>query len=218
MIAGLGNPGDEYAPTRHNIGFGAVEALAEHRGLTFAPNRRLEAEIAQWSRPRGDWLVIKPTTFMNRSGDAVGAVMRYYKLRPESLVVVVDEVQLDLGQLKISQGGGDGGHNGTAHIIERIGREFVRLRLGVGPRQPPQIDLKDFVLGRFRNDERERFEQCKTRFVDALELLVDKGAAEAMNRLNRRSQENHSTHERNSDQAHIPGDLHPRHSGSGEAD
>jgi PTH1 family peptidyl-tRNA hydrolase len=187
LVAGLGNPGRDYANTRHNLGWVVIEALAQKRGLTWQAKPAFEAEIARWDYAPGRtrWLV-KPLTFMNESGRAVAALARYYKLPAVDVAVLYDDINIDVGLVKISEAGSAGGHNGVSSLLERLGPDFVRFRLGIGPKQPSAMDLKDFVLGKFTTDQSILIQQKLTHYIDGLELLLTRGASFAMNQLNRR--------------------------------
>jgi len=187
LVVGLGNPGLEYAETRHNFGWKVVDALALKLGLCWRSHPAFTAEIAkgnQDSIPRL-WLA-KPHTFMNDSGRSVSALMRYHRIPSTAVVAVFDDINLELGSLKIAENGGPGGHNGVASVIEQIGPEFTRFRLGIGPKQPVEIDIKDFVLGRFTSDQNNLIQQKLISYLNGLELLLTHGPSAAMNQLNRR--------------------------------
>ena len=189
LFVGLGNPGRDYASTRHNLGWVVIEALAKKRGLTWQTNAKFEAEVARWDFAPGctRWLV-KPLTFMNESGRATAAVARFYKLPTLSVAAVYDDLNIDLGLVKVSEQGSPGGHNGVLSLVEHLGPEFVRFRLGIGPKQPVAMDLKDFVLGKFTTDQSLLIQQNITHYTNGLELLLTRGAPYAMNQLNRRNQ------------------------------
>jgi PTH1 family peptidyl-tRNA hydrolase len=183
LIVGLGNPGRKYAGTRHNVGFEVVDALAARHGLEWegAP---AEALIAKW-RGAGA-LIVKPLTFMNLSGHAVGDLLRYYKVDLADLLVIVDEVQLELGRLRTRASGSAGGHNGLKSLIEQLGTdEFARLRFGVG-RGDARRDLADHVLAMFDKDEQPVVSEAIARAADAAVVFVSDGLAPMMNRFNRR--------------------------------
>ncbi len=187
LIAGLGNPGREYLGTRHNLGFTVVEALAAAEGLSWKHEPRFHADIARWNVSPGitRWLV-KPQTYMNESGRALRLLLDFHKLPVESLAVVYDDLTIKLGRLKVSESGSAGGHNGAASLLEHLGNGFSRYRLGIASERPTSMDLKDFVLGKFTDDEKIIIEQQLTRFVAGLRLLIENGCASAMNSLNRR--------------------------------
>ena len=183
IIVGLGNPGAKYRGTRHNIGFAVVDELAARRQVEFesAPVDALIAKVR--GRPTGGALLAKPLTFMNASGEAVGALLRYYKIEVADLLVVVDEVQLPLGKLRARMRGSAGGHNGLKSIIAHIGDEFSRLRIGVG-RGDTRRDLADHVLTRFDADEAAEVERVTARAADAAEMFITSGIGAVMNGFN----------------------------------
>jgi PTH1 family peptidyl-tRNA hydrolase len=189
LVAGLGNPGRDHAGTRHNLGWVVVDALARRHGLAWKAAPRFEAEVARWDQASGRtrWL-LKPLTFMNESGTALRAFVEFHKLPAAAVVAVYDDLALDLGRVKVSATGSAGGHNGVASLLEHLGDGFVRYRLGIGPRQPPQMDLKDFVLGKFTPDQLNLIDQHLDYYLDGLTLLLESGVAQAMNALNRRDQ------------------------------
>lgn len=187
LVAGLGNPGREYEATRHNLGWIVVEAFARKRGLTWKTSSQFEAEVARWdSAPGGPCYLAKPQTFMNGSGTAVGALARFYKIPVTSVIAIYDDLTIDLGLVKVSVSGSAGGHNGVASLLEHLGDGFVRYRLGIGPKDPPQMDLKDFVLGKFTSDQHTFLTQHLDTYLSGLDLLLSRGAEAAMNQLNRR--------------------------------
>ena len=187
LIAGLGNPGREYAATRHNLGFTVVEALAAVEGLKWKSESRFEAETARWDvRPGVTRLLVKPVTFMNDSGRALRGLLDFHKAAAGDLIVAYDDFNIDTGLVKISVTGSAGGHNGVASVLEHLGSGFTRYRLGIGEPRPPGMDIKDFVLGKFSKDQTQIIDQKLTTFVDGLRLLINRGPADAMNLLNRR--------------------------------
>jgi PTH1 family peptidyl-tRNA hydrolase len=187
LIAGLGNPGREYAGTRHNLGFTLVEALAAAEGLKWKSEPRFEAETARWDvRPGVTRLLVKPQTFMNDSGRALRALLDFHKAPVDALVVAYDDLTIDTGRVKVSVSGSAGGHNGVASLLEHLGNGFIRYRLGIGGPRPAEMDIKDYVLGKFSNEQTTLIDQQLTTFVDGLRLLLNRGYAEAMNTLNRR--------------------------------
>ena len=185
LIVGLGNPGREYRDTRHNVGFLVVDELARRHQLTLAmaPSQVPETFVAKRYGP-GPLLVAKPLTFMNRSGDAVGALVRYFDIALADLLVVVDEAALPFGRLRARARGSAGGHKGLKSIIERLGTtEFARLRLGVG-RGDPQRDLADHVLATFEPGERAELDAFITLAADAAETFAVEGIDKVMNLYN----------------------------------
>ncbi|HEY7499397.1 MAG TPA: aminoacyl-tRNA hydrolase [Vicinamibacterales bacterium] len=184
LIAGLGNPGRKYAGTRHNVGFEIVDALAARHGLEWE-SAPAEAMMAKWRSANA--LVVKPLTFMNLSGHAVGELLRYFKIEFSDLLVIVDEAQLELGRLRTRPGGSAGGHNGLKSLIEQLGtQEFPRMRVGVG-RGDARRDLADHVLATFDRDERTIVGEAVARAVDAVEVFIADGIGPMMNRFNRKN-------------------------------
>ena len=146
LVAGLGNPGRDYESTRHNLGWVVLDAFAAKLGLAWQAAPQFDAEVARWDSPgRTRWLV-KPLTFMNDSGRAVAALAHYYKIAPPDVAAVYDDLTIDLGLVKVTVTGSAGGHNGVASLLAQRGERFVRYRLGIGPKEPPQMELTDFVL------------------------------------------------------------------------
>lgn len=183
LLVGLGNPGPRYRGTYHNIGFDVVDEVARRHALGFgaAPT---DALVARLRRAGGDVLLVKPLTFMNLSGRAVGDLQRFFKAEPEDVLVIVDDVNLATGRLRLRARGSAGGHNGLKSIIACLGTDaFPRLRVGVG-RGDPRRDLADHVLSRVPQDERERLREVTTLAADAAECFVELGLLEAMNRFN----------------------------------
>lgn len=189
LIAGLGNPGREYAATRHNLGFTVVDALAASEGLKWKTEPRFESEIARWDvRPGVTRLLVKPTTYMNDSGRALRGLLDFHQAAVSDLIVAYDDLTIDTGAVKVSVTGSAGGHNGVASLLEHLGSGFVRYRLGINEPRPAGMDLKDFVLGKFSKEQTKLIDQKLNSFVDGLRLLINRGPAEAMNTLNRRDQ------------------------------
>jgi PTH1 family peptidyl-tRNA hydrolase len=184
VIAGLGNPGAEYDDTPHNVGFDVVALMADRLSAEWRRNTGFQARMARADGPGGPWLLVQPQTFMNRSGLCVAPLLRYHGGSCEDLVVVLDDADLPLGRLRIRAGGGSGGHRGLASVIEALGTgAFARVRLGVG-RTTAQGGLVDHVLGQFAPAQRCVVRQMVATAADAVQCLVEKGLAEAMNRFN----------------------------------
>jgi peptidyl-tRNA hydrolase, PTH1 family len=181
LIVGLGNPGDEYRDTRHNVGFMVVDTIAKRHALAW---RHRDQVMLAKNFGADAFLAAKPLTFVNRSGDAVGELMRYYDVGPADLLVVVDEAALPFGRLRARARGSAGGHNGLKSIIERLETtEFARLRLGVG-RGDPRRELADHVLARFEPGERAELEAFIARAADAAEMFTVEGIEKVMNEYN----------------------------------
>ncbi len=186
LVAGLGNPGREYENTRHNIGFWLVDLFAARHGVSWTMRNEQHALVATAARGGKRILAVKPQTYVNESGRSLAAITRFYKLEPEAVLVIHDELNIDLGEIKVSVGGGPGGHNGLKSIISHIGNGFTRFRVGIGPKSPPMMEMKDFVLGRFSEEQLALLNGRMPEIVKGLELLVDTGPNNAMNQLNQR--------------------------------
>lgn len=187
LIVGLGNPGLEYEKTRHNAGFLVIDRLAARRAPGAIPRARFHAMALETDLPRaGKTLLLKPTTYMNRSGLSVGDAVRFYKLDPAcDLLVVVDDTALPAGALRIRQTGGAGGHNGLADIERALGGPgWTRLRIGVGAPGPAR--QRDYVLGRFSPEQWADMDPALDAAADAAETWAAEGATAAMNRFNER--------------------------------
>ena len=187
LVAGLGNPGAEYAATRHNLGWVVLDALARREKLAWQPLPRFEAEVARWDFAPGRtrWL-LKPLTYMNESGRAVRAFAAFHRIPVEEIAAVYDDIGINLGLVKVSVNGSAGGHNGVASLLEQLGDGFVRYRLGIGPKFPPEMDLKDYVLGKFTTSQSSILQPQLDHHLQGLALLLESGVARAMNSLNRR--------------------------------
>jgi PTH1 family peptidyl-tRNA hydrolase len=187
LVAGLGNPGRAYEDTRHNLGWVVLDAFAKKHGLPWKSAPQFEAQVARWDVGAGRtrWL-IKPLTYMNASGRSVSALARFYKIEPDAIVAVYDDLTIDLGLVKVTSTGSAGGHNGITSLLTHLGSGFVRYRLGIGPKQPAQMELADFVLGKFTPDQQTLVTQKLDHFVQGLDLLLSRGVEPAMNQLNRR--------------------------------
>lgn len=190
LIVGLGNYGREYAGTRHNVGFVILDAYASRSRLSWTIRREFEGEVARLEGAGEPTYLLKPQTFMNESGRSVGAFSRYHRLDPCEVVVIFDEINMPFGRAKLSNGGSAGGHNGLASIISHLGGDFVRYRIGIGPRHPPEIDLKDYVLGKLTTEQQNTLFQKTPEFLEGIDLLLRQGLEPAMNRVNRRSSSN----------------------------
>jgi len=184
LIVGLGNPGPEYRETRHNAGFTVVDALADRWRVGDAWREKFDALQIKTMRGEESVLLAKPLTFMNLSGRAVAAIAGFYKIEPADVLVVVDEVALPLGRLRVRRDGSAGGHNGLKSIIEHLGTQaFPRMRVGVG-RGDTRRDLANHVLGRFEPDERDTVSAAVLRAADASEMFLSDGIERVMNAFN----------------------------------
>jgi len=184
IVVGLGNPGDRYEQTRHNAGFWFVDRLAHEYGGTFREDRRHQGEVSRVRVHDADLLLLKPNTFMNRSGASVRSLSAYLKIPPECVLVAHDELDLPVGTVRLKRGGGPGGHNGLKDVIAHLGREFYRLRIGIGhPRE--QADVIDYVLNRPRAEEKTRITEAVETAANVLPVMLAEGEQRAMNRLHR---------------------------------
>jgi PTH1 family peptidyl-tRNA hydrolase len=181
LIAGLGNPGAKYQDNRHNIGFMAVDEI--HRRHSFSPwSRKFKAEIAEGDLAGRKVMLIKPQTFMNLSGEAVGEAMRFYKLTPADLVVIYDELDLPAGKARLKTGGGSGGHNGIKSIDAHCGKDYRRLRLGIGHPGVKEL-VHNHVLGDFAKADRSWLEPLLTTLADNADMLVRAEDSQLMNKV-----------------------------------
>lgn len=184
LVAGLGNPGRQYAGTRHNVGFDVIDQLTRRHRVTLeaAP---VNAMFGKWRRDAEVVLLVKPLTFMNLSGEAVGGLMRYFKIDAGDVLVVTDDVNLPLGRLRLRGTGSEGGHNGLRSVAQHLGTmDYPRLRIGVG-RGDTRRDLADHVLAMFEPQEQPEVEHAVTRAAEAVESWVTDGLAKTMSVFNR---------------------------------
>lgn len=184
LIVGLGNPGEQYEGTRHNVGFQVADELAERAGV---PVQKLKFRALTNTAAVGGEkvLLMKPVTYMNLSGEAVRQAADFYKIAPDHVLVVSDDVALPVGKLRIRKGGSAGGHNGLKNIILHLGTEaFPRVRLGVGEKPHPDYDMADWVLGRFTGEDKKAMDAAVKKAADAVECLIRDGADQAMSKFN----------------------------------
>ena len=184
LVVGLGNPGDQYENTRHNAGFRVVDELADRGDF---PVQRLKFHALTNTAVIGGQgvLVMKPVTYMNLSGEAVGEAARFYKLPPDHVLVISDDVDLPLGKLRIRKGGSAGGHNGLKSIIQHLGTDqFPRLKVGVGGKPHPDYDMANWVLGKLQGEDKKAMDEAARRAAQAVECLLSQGMDKAMNQYN----------------------------------
>ena len=185
LIAGLGNPGREYAETRHNLGFMLVERLAKQWRGNWSLESKFQARVAKVEWEGRKILLAQPQTYMNASGESVGAMSRFYQLPPAQTLVVVDDADLAVGQIRLRGEGSSGGHHGLESIEQHLATQaFPRLRLGVGRRSSADREITGHVLGRFSAEERAVVEQVLGRAGEQAKCWLDRGLSEAMNRFN----------------------------------
>lgn len=183
IIAGLGNPGKQYENTRHNVGFCVIDILADRMGVC-VDEKKHKALCAKGVLEGEKLVLLKPQTFMNLSGESVRAAADFYKVEPEKILVIYDDVSLEPGQLRIRGKGSSGGHNGIKNIIAHLGtQEFPRVRVGVGEK-PGRMDLTDYVLGRFSQGEQKMMDEAFRAAADGAAMIVSQGIGAAMNHFN----------------------------------
>lgn len=179
LIVGLGNIGDKYCFTRHNAGFMVLDKWALDNNVSFREEKKLKCFIAKMN----DNLLIKPTTFMNLSGEAVRAVMDYYKIDVKDILIVYDDIALDLGRIRFRANGSDGGHNGIKSIIKHVGtKEFDRLKIGIGPQ--PNIPSENYVLQNFPKEQHDELKNVLIKSDEAIEFYLENGIQKAQNQFN----------------------------------
>ena len=184
LVVGLGNPGDKYENTRHNAGFMAIDQLAD-RGDFPVQRLKFHALTHQATISGQGVLVMKPTTYMNLSGDAVAEAAAFYKVSEEHILVLCDDVSLPLGKLRIRTRGSAGGHNGLKSIIQRLGTDkFPRVKIGVGGKPHPDYDMADWVLGKFVGPDKTAIDEATLRAAQAVECYLKDGPQKAMNQFN----------------------------------
>ena len=185
LIAGLGNPGQQYAGTRHNIGFMMLDHFAEKNNLTFTDSKwkALVSKAVVWDE---SVVLLKPQTFMNLSGMAVAQAVNFYKLQPANIIVIHDDLDMEFGRLKIVSGGGDGGHKGIRSIIEHLGtKNFPRIKIGIG-RPPTPVPPDKYVLSTFNSEEKKMIEQKMSLVIEGLRVSLQQGISAAMTFINQK--------------------------------
>lgn len=183
LIAGLGNPTKEYDKTRHNVGFASIDVLADKYGIDVSEKKH-KALCGKGVIEGQKVILVKPQTYMNLSGESLREVVDYYKIEPEDIIVIYDDISLEPGQLRIRLKGSAGGHNGIKNIIAQLGtQEFPRIKVGVGAK-PPRMDLADYVLSRFGAGEQKLMDEAFSDAADAAVMMMTDGAERAMNHYN----------------------------------
>lgn len=184
IIAGLGNPEPKYEITRHNAGFLAIDRIADNANVSIK-KMKFHALIGEAELGGERCLLLKPLTYMNKSGEAIAEAMRYYQIPPERVLILFDDISLDPGKLRIRQKGSAGGHNGIKSIIEMTkSSDFPRIKIGVGKKPHPDYDLADWVLSKFKKDELPLMDEAFTNAADAAVMIVSGSIDRAMNRYN----------------------------------
>lgn len=190
LIVGLGNPGTKYDRTRHNIGFMALDALAKSWHISLAENSKFKGIFGEGTGVNGDKIrLLKPTTYMNRSGEAIQSVLNWYKIAPESVLAIYDDMDLPVGKLRLRLSGSAGGHNGMKSTISHLNTQnFPRLRIGIGkPVNTPDADTVSHVLGKFSPAETQIMSEVLDWVVNSVELSLNSGVAKAMSLYNNRN-------------------------------
>ena len=188
LIVGLGNPGKQYDMTRHNIGFHTIDYIADKYGAKLT-KLKFKAVYGEATISGEKVYLVKPQTYMNLSGDSVGEMAQFYKIPPENIIVINDDISLDVGRIRVRPKGSAGGHNGIKSIIAHLGtQEFPRVKVGVGEK-PARMDLADYVLGHFSKEEQATMDDAVKEAADAVCEIVNVGIAQAMNDHNRKKEE-----------------------------
>ena len=183
LIVGLGNVGAKYTFTRHNAGFMLIDSIVLNAGLELRENSRLKCFMTKFNKNGEDFLLIKPTTFMNLSGEAVRAVSDYYKIKNEDILVIYDDLSLELGRIRFRPDGSDGGHNGIKSIIQHMGtKDIARLKIGIGPQ--PNIPSEVFVLQNFSKEELEKLKETLAIAKDGIACYFTNGIQVTQNKYN----------------------------------
>lgn len=183
LITGLGNIGDKYCMTRHNAGFMVLDRWALAEGFTFKQDNKLKAFITKIKYNGEDIIFAKPTTFMNLSGEAVRAIMDYYKIDTTDLLIIYDDIALDLGRIRYRANGSDGGHNGIKSIIKHTGtKNFARLKIGIGPQ--PNIPSENYVLQNFSKEQLGELKEVLDRAIESVKFYLENGIEKTQNKYN----------------------------------
>lgn len=184
LIVGLGNPGKEYEKTRHNAGFITVDYIQKNLGATeWRPEKKFKAEISDGKIGKEKIILAKPQTFMNKSGDAVGLIAKFYKIKPNNIFVIHDDTDLVLGRLKIKADGSAGGHNGIDSIIKKVGKDFIRFRIGTS-RGKKHVKAEKLVLGKFSAQELKLLQTVIEKTHEAVQVAIEENLSKAMSIFN----------------------------------
>jgi PTH1 family peptidyl-tRNA hydrolase len=184
LIAGLGNPGGEYARTRHNAGFLVAERLGQRWGATWSYEKKFNARVARAQRGSGQVLLCEPQTYMNSSGEAIAPVLKFYQVPVTGLLIIVDDADLPLGEIRLRPGGSSGGHHGLESIEQHLNaRNYARLRIGIG-RQAGAREITGYVLGKFNSTEMALIDKVLNAATDQAECWLDAGIQKAMSQYN----------------------------------
>ena len=183
LIIGLGNVGAKYCFTRHNVGFMLADKIAIDNNADFRENSKLKSLITKFYKDGEEWMIVKPTTYMNLSGEAMRAVIDYYKISPSDMIIVYDDLSLHIGKIRFRDNGSDGGHNGIKSIIQHLGsKNFARLKIGIGP-QPP-IPSEAFVLQNFDKESLDILKEVLNKSEEAIQYYFENGIAKTQKKYN----------------------------------
>ena len=183
LIIGLGNVGAKYTFTRHNAGFMVVDKIAMDNNTDFKDNSKLKSLVTKFCKDGEEYMLVKPTTYMNLSGEAMRAVIDYFKIDSKDMIIVYDDLSLDLGKIRFRASGSDGGHNGIKSIIQHLGsKDFLRLKIGIGPQAP--IPSEAFVLQDFSKDNLDTLKEVLTKSADAIFYCFENGIEKTQNKYN----------------------------------
>lgn len=183
IICGLGNPGPRYELTKHNIGFLVIDMFADKHDLSI-DQKKFKALFSQADISKQKVYLLKPQTYMNLSGESLNEARQFFKIEPQNIIIIHDDLDFPFGAVKIKIGGGSGGHNGLTSIIERLGTsDFIRVRMGIG-RPTGHIDPADYVLQPYSEEQNKVLEECISQGVEALEVILKDGVSSAMSKFN----------------------------------
>lgn len=192
FIVGLGNPGNQYAETRHNVGFRFLDLLAQSEGLRFSDAPRFRAQTVTWHHNGEKIQLIKPQTFMNNSGESIGALARYYQIEPENIIVVYDDLDLPSGKIRLKRGGGHAGHNGLRSLNNHLeNNQYIRIRIGID--RPSHGDVSAWVLGKTSHDESMIEKQVFDVLLNEVTTILQGDTDRAANRIHLALQATHNT-------------------------
>ncbi len=186
IIAGLGNPGEKYAKTRHNVGFLLVDALVDAAGATWRESSRFHGQISRVAIGEGSVVVLKPSTYMNDSGRSLSAWLRFHNLGAQRALIIYDDITLDFGRVKLSASGSAGGHNGIASLLSEAGEGFHRYRIGIGAKPHKAMDLADYVLSHLTADELHLLDERMPNYLTQIKDIITQGPERAMIQINQK--------------------------------
>lgn len=190
LIAGLGNPGKDYENTRHNVGFWLLDAFAKELQVEWKAEKKFQAEMASFVTEAGRYYLVKPRMYMNNSGRCLRKVCDYLKISSSQILVIYDEINLSIGNVKVTVSGSAGGHNGIADLLQHFGHDFKRYRIGIGGKAQQELTLTEHVLGKFTEGEKQVLTNQSQKYIQDLKLLLEKGIEEAMKDINQRNKNN----------------------------